>query len=137
MEPFATVEQYEAAYGPIADKEGLRVLLEDASRRIAAELEAAGIDPVAKGEAYAERLAQVCREAVHRCVDTHESSYGAVPPGVTQFSLGSGDFNHSFTFANVYTEPKLTKDERRFLGIPLARIAFIMPCGACDTERSR
>lgn len=130
MDPYVSVEEYEKAYGPEIDQGRLQALLEDASRRIKAELEVAGIDPATKGDEYIERLAQVCRAMVHRCVDKHESSFGAMPPGVTQFSQGIGDFSRSFSFANVYTEPKLTKDEKRFLGINSSRLGFFMPGGA-------
>lgn len=130
MEPYASVEEYEAAYGQEVDRGRLSVLLGDATRRISAELEASGIDPSGMGEGYPERLSQVCRSMVHRCVDRHESAYGSMPAGVSQFSQGAGDFSRSFTFANVYTEPKLTKDERRFLGIRASRVAFILPGGA-------
>lgn len=129
MEPFASIDEYEAAYGPEVERDRLAVLLEDATRRISAELESSGIDPSKMGEGYSERLAQVCRSMVHRCVDRHESPMGAMPVGVTQFSQGAGDFSRSFTFANVYTEPKLTKDERRFLGIRASRVAFVLPGG--------
>lgn len=127
MEPYASVEDYVARYGEEIEGERLGSLLMDASRRISAELEAAGIDPAAKGEEYAERLAQVCRSMVHRCVDRHESDFGALPPGVTQFSQSAQDFSRSFSFANVYTEPKLTRDERRFLGLGGIRVGFVFP----------
>lgn len=130
MEPYASVDEYIAAYGLEVDKDKLQIMLEDATRRISAELETSGIDPTEKGGAYLDRLSQVCRSMVHRCVDRHESTFGAMPAGVTQFSQGAGDFSRSFTFANVYTEPKLTKDERKFLGIKTSRIVFVLPKGA-------
>lgn len=123
-ESFASTDEYLAAYGEEIEIKRLEVLLSDATQRIKAELEVAGIDPATKGDDYRARLSQVCRSMVHRCVDQHDGGFGEMPTGVTSFSQGIGDFSCSYSFANVYTEPKLTKDERIFLGIKKYRSGF-------------
>lgn len=127
MEPFATVEQYEARYGDVADMDILLEVLKDATREISAALERAGIDYENPSELFAENLMQVCRSMAFRSVGTSEVS---TPFGATQFSQGVGDFSQSFSFKNPYGEVYISKAERRLLGLDSAKIGFTIPGGA-------
>lgn len=124
MEPFATVEQYAARYGPPEDPELLAEVLMDATRLIAAELEREG---VALSEEGAGGRMQACRSVAHRALGDGEVA--DLPFGVTQYSQTAGPFSASVSVGNAYRDVFLTKAERRMLGLGRARAGFAGPWG--------
>ncbi|MCI9129348.1 MAG: hypothetical protein HFJ65_03390 [Eggerthellaceae bacterium] len=128
MEPFASVEEYEARYGVAGDPELLAEILLDATRLIASELERAGL-PL-DDDATADRRMQVCRAISFRAMEQSEESQ--IPFGATQFSQGAGVYTQSCTLGNPYRDIYLTKAEKRLLGIGRSRIMFVMPGGDGD-----
>lgn len=123
MEPFATVEQYEARYGDVDDAGVLGEILMDATREIAAALEQAGIDFSEPTEEFAARLMQVCRSMASRAMGDD----GEIPYGVTQYSQGAGEYTQSFSVGNPYGDVYLSKSERKMLGLGRARASFCIP----------
>lgn len=123
MEPdstFATVDQYEARYGPVADRGRLAETLSDATRLIAAECAAVGIDTSAPE--MADALMQACRSVAARAMQALDAG---APLGVTQFSQGAGGFSESWSMANPSAEVYLTKTDRAMLGLSRQRIGTI------------
>lgn len=131
MKPFASVGDYQARYG-FPDGSNLAEVLMDATREIAAELEAAGINYSNPTEAYSGRLMQVCRSMAHRAVgdggDDHD-----IPFGAKQVSEGAGSFTWSSTLGNPYGDMFITKAERKMLGLGMSRMAYSVP-GAAQCE---
>ena len=115
MEPYASVEEYEARYGIVADEQALEECLEDATALIASYVEAAGVDVDAMGEDYPDRLMRVCRQVAHRSIDGGDG--GAVPFGVSQASQSAGGYSLSYSFSNPHGDIFLTASERRMLGL--------------------
>lgn len=126
MEPFATVEQYEARYGAADDHKALSEVLMDASREIAAELDRAGIGYAEPGESFADRLMQACRSMTYRAMGAGESS---VPFGATQYSQGAIGMTESYSLGNPYGEVYLSKAERKLLGLGRQKAACAWPYG--------
>ena len=124
MEPFATVEQYQARYGTGDDEAVLLEALMDATRELTAELDRAGkvFDP--EDAVFADRLMQACRTMVRRAMGQGASS---VPIGANQYSQGAAGFTESYSLANPYGEIYVSKAERRLLGLGGGRIGFAMP----------
>lgn len=116
--PFATVDDYEARYGPCDDRDRLSEILMDASLVIEAELAAAGKTP---DGCDPDMLRQACRSMAERAVSA--ASTGA-PAGVTQFSQGAIGITESWSLANPNAEVYMTKTERRLLGIAGGRAGF-------------
>lgn len=131
MVPFASVEDYESRYG-LPDGDNIAEVLMDATREIASELDAAGVDYSNSTEAYSGRLMQVCRSMAHRAVgdggDDHD-----IPFGAKQVSEGAGSFTWSSTLGNPYGDMFITKAERKMLGLGMSRMAYSVP-GAAQCE---
>lgn len=123
---FATVDDYERRYGIVADREKLAEVLLDASRLIAAECAAGGVDAGAPEKAGV--LLQVCRSVAARAM---QSDAAGVPLGVTQFSQGAAGFSESWSMANPSAEVYMTKAERRALGLRSQAVAFVQ-AGGCS-----
>lgn len=129
MEPFATVEQYEARFGEVDDHDLLSEVLMDVTRLIASELARSGI-PIDDDEQTADLRMQVCRAAAYRTMG--QEADATLPIGATQYSQTTGPYSESVSIGNPYRDVYLTKTERRMLGIGRARIGFIAPKGATD-----
>lgn len=123
--PFATVDDYERRYGVVADREKLAEVLLDASRLIAAECAAGGVDVSAPEKAGV--LMQACRSCAARAM---QSDAAGVPLGVTQFSQGAAGFSESWSMANPSADVYLTKAERRMLGLRSQSFACVT-AGGC------
>lgn len=119
---YATVEQYEARYGIVADAAMLQECLDDCSVAIDIELERHDIDHADPSPEYADRLMRACRSMAHRIMpsDTDDD----VPVGVTQMSLTTGPYNRQFTFGTTYGTPKVGDEELKLLGISSSGIGF-------------
>lgn len=130
MEPFATVEQYEARYGEAADRDLLAEVLMDVTRLMASELERSGI-PMDAGKA--DLRMQVCRSAAYRAMGQESSQ--ELPIGATQYTHSAGVYSESVSIGNPYRDVYLTKSERRLLGIGRGRIGFVGQFGGyCDVD---
>lgn len=127
MEPFASVEQYEARYGTVPDASALRACLEDATALIASALEARGIAWADPSEAMAGRLMRVCRQVAHRAMDAAPAGTDFAPYGVTQASQSAGGYSLSYSFGNPYGEAFLTASEKRMLGLAGSYVYSIEP----------
>lgn len=131
MEPYASVEEYEARYGKVDDDKLLVELLMDATRLVASELRLAGLPT--DGEKAADVRMQVCRAVAFRAMTQETQS--DIPVGATQYSQGNGTYSESFSMGNPYRDIYLTKAERRMLGIGRGRILFVEPGGAEDANQ--
>lgn len=129
MEPFASVDQYEARYGDADDAEALGEVLMDATREIRAELDRAGIDCSSPSDDFAARLMQACRSMAYRAMGAGMED---VPMGATQCSQGAGSYTRSYTLGNPYGEVYLSKSERRLLGMGGAKVGFASPYGGAS-----
>lgn len=123
MEPFATVEQYEARYGEVEDRQQVETLLGDASAFIAAQ---PGFTLNPDSEVQALALTVVTCSLVHR-----SQSAGAWA-GLSNVSQGGDGYTASATVYNPSGDFYLTKQERRMLGIGGGRVGMTDPygCGA-------
>lgn len=119
---WATVAQYEARYGEVADTSTLQECLDDATSQINAALDAARIDYSQPSADFARRLMMVCRQMAHRAMGATES---ALPFGATQASQTAGPYTQSFSFGNPYGDLYITASEKRMLGIGAPYIASI------------
>lgn len=126
MEAFATSDQYQLRYGDVDDVAALDETLMDATREIAAALDAAGISYDSPSADFADRLMQACRSMASRAMG---SVGGSVPFGATQFSQGAIGLTESFSLGNPYGEVYISKAERKLLGLGTSRIAFAIPGG--------
>lgn len=127
---YATVEQYVARYGSVADVYMLQECLNDCTAAIDAELDRHGIDHGEPSEAYADRLMRACRSMAHRVMPSDDGA--EVPVGATQVSRTAGPYSEQFTLATTYDTPKVTDEERKLLGIYGARIGFGALAGRDD-----
>ena len=126
MEAFAKAADYKALHDTDLSDARLGALLGRASRDIAAELRASGIDYSEPNDDFAADLADVAISMVHRAIG--EDSAGAdIPFGANQFSETAGSYSASATLANPYGDMFMTKAERRKLGIGRARAGFSFP----------
>lgn len=119
---YATVEQYQARYGVVADEDMLQECLDDSSAVIRAALDRAGIDYSEPTEDFADRLMRVCRSMTNRVMPTDND----IPQGVTSASMGAVGFSETYNFATTYGTPKLIKSEMDLLGIG-GKIGFARP----------
>ena len=110
---FATVEQYAARFGEVADTAVLAECLDDASAAIRAALAPYGVDCSDVSEDFADRLMRVCRSVANRLMP----SESAMPQGVTQASMTAVGFTQQYTFGTTYGTPKLLPSELKMLGI--------------------
>jgi hypothetical protein len=126
VEPFATVEDYDARHAAPLD-EGLRGVastrLADASAKVAAELELAGIDwrrRMGANDVFRATLTSVTCAMVER-------SLAAVLPGVKSRQQSAGPYSFTDSFANPTGDLYLLASERRDLGIGRSRLGMFHP----------
>lgn len=115
---YATVAQYEALYGPYADRETLASWLERASRFVDTEVKPYGI--VIEGDLVAVAGDVVC-SLVKRVLPSGE---GDLPVGMTQFSMTAGSYTQSGSFPSGYGEMYLNKSEKSQLGMNATQAAY-------------
>lgn len=127
---YATVEQYVARYGSVADVYMLQECLNDCTAAIDAELDRHGVDYADPSETLADRLMRACRSMAHRVMPSDDGA--EVPVGATQVSRTAGPYSEQFTLATTYDTPKVTDEERKLLGIYGARIGFGALAGRDD-----
>ena len=119
MDPFCTVEQYQARFGVVVDTGVLQECLSDASALICAKLDAAGIGYSAPSEDFADRLMRVCRSMASRMMPASDAD---IPFGATQMGMTAGPYNRQYTFSGGgYGTPKLLDSELDLLGVRAAR----------------
>lgn len=124
MEPFATIEDYEARFGdvPAQEQPAVEQRLSDASVMMAVSMQASGVDYEGAKPPLSDALVVVCCNVAHRAVQASADAYG-----VTQYSQGAGGYSESFTYANPSGDMYMTKAEKRMLGVGGARIGCTYP----------
>lgn len=100
------------------DDDDLREVLSDACALMRDELRRAGLPD--DGVDGADTRMRVARTVAHRMVTQLED----VPEGVSQFSMGAGEYTRSISMPNPYGEAYLTSSERERLGISASRACF-------------
>lgn len=120
MEPFATVEDYEARYGETENPERVGVMLGDASLYIASQ---PGFALNEGDEVQASMLTAVTCAVVHRSLAS--SAYA----GFSSVSQGGDGYTASASIYNPGGDYYLTKQERRMLGIGGGRVGMTDPYG--------
>lgn len=118
MEPFATVEDYEARYGEVEDEARLSALLSDASLFLASQ-RGLSIDP--------DDATQAALLTAVTCAMVHRSMMAGSYAGFSNVSQGAGGYTASVGVYNPSGDFYLTKGERRALGIGGARIGSVAP----------
>lgn len=126
MEPFATVEDYEARYGGVEDEKRLETALSDASAFIAAEMARAGVAVDPDDEAQAAALTYVT------CLLVNRVERSGMYAGLSNVSQGAGGYTASVSVYNPGGGFRLYAEERRMLGIGGGRVGQTDPygCGA-------
>lgn len=123
MEPFATVDDYEARYGDVDDPERIETLLGDASSFISS----------LPGFVYHEGDALQAANLVRiTCAVVHRSLIAGDLAGVSSFSQTAGSYTVNVSPYNASGDYYLTKQEERALGIGAGRIGQTWPY---DVER--
>lgn len=134
MEAFATLADYEARYGAVAEGDTARVeaLLEDASGMLlGAYIERYSTD-YAKGE---HPIFDAAAKAVTCAVVSRAYNVPLGMAGATQLSQAAGAYNASVTFANPTAELWLGRNDRKRLGLAGTRIGSIPAMTAKDREQ--
>lgn len=121
MEPFATVEDYEARYGGVEDEKRLETALSDASVYISAEIARAGISVDPNDEAQAAALTYVT------CLLVNRVERSGMYAGLSNVSQGAGGYTASVSVYNPGGGFRLYAEERRMLGIGGTRIGSVAP----------
>lgn len=119
---YATIDQYEARYGTVADEAMLQECLDDCTAVIQAELDRRGVDYSEPSESFAARLKIVCRSMANRVMPTGDAGTTDVPVGITAMTATAGPYSRSYTFATTYGTPKMLPSEMALLGIGGGRI---------------
>ena len=127
MEPFATVEDYEARYGAAEDGERLETALSDASAYIASEMARAGVAVDLDDEAQAAALTYVT------CLLVNRVERSGMYAGLSNVSQGAGGYTASVSVYNPGGGFRLYAEERRMLGIGGGRVGMTDPYG-CDAR---
>ena len=127
---FASVEDYTARYGSVADEGMLIECLEDCSALMESEMDRHGVSYDNPSYVMADRLMRVCRSMAHRVMPDESSN--DIPVGATQASFTAGPYNQQFTLQTAYGTPRVNADERILLGIPSGRIGFGALAGRDD-----
>lgn len=123
MLPFCDAKAYEARYGDPGANVPIDEILMDASRKVAAELDDAGIDWRDPDSEYAGRLQQVTRDMAYRALSNQNvGGMSDFPVGASQFSLGANGFSQSFGYGQgnlsaSFGELYVSRNERKLLGI--------------------
>ena len=112
MEPFATIDDYEARYGAVDDEKQLETLLEDASAFIASQ---AGFKQPDTDVGTA-NLVRVT------CAIVHRSLMAGSLAGIQSYSEGAVGYSASVTPYNPSGDFYLTAQERKSLGIGGSRV---------------
>ena len=130
MSAFATIEDYEARYGLVQDREKVTTLLGDASNYLSAlYFQEWGEEYKAGGHSLFDLNAcAVTCSIVSRVVNVP-----AGMEGVSQASQGADSYSASYTFANPTGDIYITKSERERLGFGGSGIFTIAPM----TEKDR
>lgn len=118
MEPFATVEDYEARYGEVEDAARVSALLSDASLFLASQ-RGLSIDP--------DDATQAALLTAVTCAMVHRSMMAGSYAGLSSVSQGAGGYTASVGVYNPSGDFYLTKGEKRALGIGGARIGSVSP----------
>lgn len=118
MEPFATVEDYEARYGKVEDEARASALLQDATNIIASQ---PGFVMREGDDTWLGVLETVT------CAMVHRSLMSGAYAGLSNVSQGAGGYTASVAVYNPGGDLYLTRNERRALGIGGARIGFVAP----------
>ena len=124
MEPFATVEDYEARYGAVEDEARVTALLQDATNIIASQ---PGFELRDGDDTFLGVLETVTCAMVHRSLMS--GSYA----GLSSVSQGAGGYNASASVYNPGGDLFLTDNERRALGLDGGRVGQTNPYG-CDAQ---
>lgn len=111
---YATVEQYEARFGPVHDRAMLQECLEDCTAAINEELDKRHVDHDDPSEDFAYRLMSVCRSMANRVMP---SDGGDIPVGATQASFTAGPYTQQYTLGATYGTPKPLPSELSMLGL--------------------
>lgn len=119
---FASVEDYTARYGSVADEGMLIECLEDCSALMESEMDRHGVSYDNPSYVMADRLMRVCRSMAYRIMPKQDAS--DVPVGATQMSVTAGSYTQSVTFGATYGSPKMMAEDYRMLGMGGARIGF-------------
>lgn len=122
MEPFATVEQYEARYGEVGDRQQVETLLGDASAFIAAQPGFLLLGPDDDG--YDLQQANLVRVA---CAVVHRSLSAGDFAGLSSYSEGGVGYTASVSVSNPAGDFYLTKAEKQALGIGGGRVGQTWP----------
>ena len=116
MEPFATLDDYQARYGavPEADSGRVEALLSDATAMLlSAYLDRYSVEYPEGDHPEFERSAK----AVTCAVVSRAFNSPMGMPGATQLSQGAGSYTASVTFANPTAEMWLSRNDRKRLGL--------------------
>lgn len=115
MEPFATVEQYEARFGEVGDRSMLAQCLEDATAAIRTEFAKRHVDINAKleDELFADACMRVCRSVANRIMPGGVD----VPLGASSVAETDGPYSRTVSYAPSYGIPKLLPSELSMLGL--------------------
>lgn len=128
--PFATLADYEARYGEVAEGDGGRVeaLLSDASDMLLTAYESRwGAYKAGEHAAFDRSARSVACSIVSRAVNTPLGLAGA-----TQLSQSAGIYNSSVTFANPTAELWVGKSDLKRLGLAGTRIGSINAMTGAD-----
>lgn len=122
MEPFATVEDYEARYGDVDDPEQVETLLGDATAFIAAQPGFRLLSPDEDGyDLQQANLKRICCSVVSRSLSAGDWA------GLSSLSQGAGSQSASVSVYNPSGDFYLTKAEKQALGIGAARVGMTDP----------
>lgn len=124
MEPFATVEEYEARYGEVDDPERVATRLLDASSYVMAQ---PGLRLLEVGDPGYDvqqmNLARVTCAVVHRSLSAGDLA------GYSQYTQTAVNYSVTVSPANAGEDFYLTKQDLRSLGIGAGRIGQTDPYG--------
>lgn len=118
MEPFATVDDYEARYGDVEDPERVGVLLGDASMRLRGFR---WLTIREDDEVQAANLKRIACAAVHRSIVRGNLE------GLSGYTQSAGDYSASVTVANPDGNLFFTGDDLRSLGYGTGQIGQTNP----------
>ena len=121
MQPFATLEDYEARWDAPPDTERVEVLLSDASAYLARLLQRKGVSVDPDDELQAASLTRITCRLAHDSVGRDDL------PGVTQSTWSAQPYSQTLTFANPSGKFFLYRDEKAELGIAGGRVGTVPP----------